>query len=258
MIWVSVLGVAQATEVARVLIVEPGAQVERGGERRTLEALDRLDESARLHTDETGILILQLHNDHLVRVESELELPVGKLAMLSGPRAKRSVSEQLQDLLYDDERERLGPMVSRAEGLGGWHGSLTAAAVPGAGSGGASDRPSSDGGGGEPKSEPRPAVGLVRGDKPEGDPVVKQAQGWPQVAALYQPDGVRRACLEEWSRELGIHILTDAITIDPLVRDGSVARLQVRGAYPIPMCLRNGLVGQPASADAEPVTIQLK
>lgn len=260
--------VASASEVARVLIVEPGAFVQLDGDETQLAALDRLDENATLTTNDTGILVLQLHNDHLVRIESDLELPVGKLAMLNSPRSTRTVSEQLEALLYPDERERLGPMVASAEGIGGWHGRLTAAQAPpvndGAGSGDGEEAEEEA----LTRGTPRPAASVPAAEVSRGfsvgggeDGFAEPGQGptdWTSAAARFQPGADGHGCIDAWSEQLAIHLLTDGVTLTPVVRDGKVARLKVDGAYPIPVCLRDALIGQPASEGAEAVTIRLK
>ena len=259
---------AHAGAVARVLIVEPGAFVQPPeGDKHELAHLDRLDDDATLETNATGVVILQLHNDHLVRIESDLTLPVERIAMLHSPRAKRSVQEQLDALLYPDERERLSAMVSQAEGLGGWHGRLTVAqAVTQSDGGGGSVAPAparpvdgaqskqEKGGGSGPKV--RGTLGDLASEASEAEGQV--VEGWPQIADAYQPGGARAQCVATWNEALAIHILADAITVHPVVTEGTVRRLKVDGALPIPACLREGLVGQPASADAEPVTIRLR
>lgn len=132
MFWVflTACGQAGADEVASVMVTDGTAFVVQDGVETPARIGLLLDRDDTVRTSADGAIVLQLVNDHVVRIDAELELAVSDLVMLSAPPSPVEPGKQLTALLYPAERERLGSIVSDAERVAGWHARLTAAYAP--------------------------------------------------------------------------------------------------------------------------------
>jgi hypothetical protein len=121
-------GSAGAEEVAAVMVVSGDPAIRRAG--AMLPARDgmALQAGDTLVTDEDDAIIVHLSNDHVVRIDSELELPLQGIVMRKAPKSDVPPGEQLAALLYEDELARIdSALLARAERVAGWHSRLTAA-----------------------------------------------------------------------------------------------------------------------------------
>lgn len=69
------------------------------------------------------VVLAILSNEQVVRLDDDLELKVGELALMGAPKAQRTIAEQLETLATVSER-------SAAERLIGWHASQAGASAP--------------------------------------------------------------------------------------------------------------------------------
>ncbi len=121
-------GPAGAEEVAAVMVVSGDAMIRRDGALLPAEPGLALRTTDTLVTDEDDAIIVHLSNDHVVRIDSELELPVSGIVMLKADESAVEPGEQLASLLYTDERSGIdADLLDRAERVAGWHSRLTAA-----------------------------------------------------------------------------------------------------------------------------------
>lgn len=130
MVWMLMLACtpAEADEVAAVMLATGATQVDSGGSRVPATVGLPLERSDTLVTGSDGTIIVHLRNDHLVRIDADLELKVSDLVMIDAPKSTVEPRVQLETLLYADEAKALAPLVSTArERVAGWHSRLTAA-----------------------------------------------------------------------------------------------------------------------------------
>ncbi|MEZ4317727.1 MAG: hypothetical protein R3F61_09485 [Myxococcota bacterium] len=129
MMWLMLIacGQAEGEEVAAVMLASGRASVVHDGVSAPADVGVVLTRDDVLHTGPDGTILVHLSNDHVVRIDSDLELAVSDLVMLDAPRATIEPGKQLADLLYPEERAGLGADLTRAEGVAGWHSRLTAA-----------------------------------------------------------------------------------------------------------------------------------
>lgn len=121
-------GPALAQDVAAVLLLQGDVEIlDASGTRRAATLELGLVRSDTVITAEESAVILQLHNDHLVRVDEDLELTVSDIVLLDATPTSVSPQDQLASLLYPDER---GTMTGDSERIAGWHARMTAAYAP--------------------------------------------------------------------------------------------------------------------------------
>ena len=109
--------------VVQVLVSENEVNIEPGGGQPRFKALDgMLLKKSDVVVVGAGawVALFILGNEHVVRLDDDLSLAVGDLALLNAPKQTRTVVQQLDTLLTARER-------SRNERLIGWHASQTAA-----------------------------------------------------------------------------------------------------------------------------------
>ena len=109
--------------LVQVLLSENEVNIEPGGGQARFKALDgMLLQKSDVVVVGPGawVALFILGNEHVVRLDDDLSLAVGDLALLNAPKQTRTVVQQLDALLTAKER-------SRNERLIGWHASQTAA-----------------------------------------------------------------------------------------------------------------------------------
>lgn len=96
-------------EVAKVVAVKGAVKIERSGAAdRVAEAGVALLPSDTVKVPRGGLAVLQLAaNGYLVRIDEELALVVGELALFGAPRTKVSAEAQLDALLSPEEKKGL-------------------------------------------------------------------------------------------------------------------------------------------------------
>lgn len=278
---------ASAEEVAAILLMQGEVTLSDGTTADVGVGLERDDT---IYVGEESAAVLHLHNDWLVRVDEDLELAVSDIVLLDAPRAERSIDDQLDDLLYPDERESM-PGIDRAERVAGWHARLTAAQAPPSLDYEADDlvAPSSSFAPSPAPPPPAPAPGAsavveelaravetrrTRGSRkskraksddapmaaaPAPQPELKTEDAKPQAPAtdlqalVQSGDGL--TCLQEWLGTLPIDIYELRFTL--VAQDGVVHRVILDQGLTAPPCLREVLVGEPMSQDRVSFTIPL-
>ncbi|MCB9678319.1 MAG: hypothetical protein H6737_24670 [Alphaproteobacteria bacterium] len=129
MLWMLLLGCssADAEEIAAVMLVTGDAHIRREGVDLPASVGTLVDRTDTLITGPDGAIIVQLRNDHLVRVDADLELRVTDIVVLDAPKSAVPPGKQLADFLYPEEADALGTLVTRAERVAGWTSRITAA-----------------------------------------------------------------------------------------------------------------------------------
>ncbi|HCF59898.1 MAG TPA: hypothetical protein DFS52_18135, partial [Myxococcales bacterium] len=92
--------------VAYVLLVEGDARVHAAGGQFAARKGFRLDRSDELEVGLGGLLLVELKNGYLVRVDEDLRLPVRDIILLDAPRPEESLEAQLARLLTAEERRQ--------------------------------------------------------------------------------------------------------------------------------------------------------
>lgn len=119
---------AEADEVAEIMWTTGDVTLHQDGNVRAGIAETALARDARLVTGEDGVAILLLANNHLVRIESDLELAVDDLVMLGAPPATASIQSQFSKLIYPDEHATVSSADwERAQRVAGWQARRSAA-----------------------------------------------------------------------------------------------------------------------------------
>lgn len=124
-------GLAHAEDVAQVLAVDGTVNITRAsGAIVPADPRVGLERGDTVQTGEDGAVILLLSNSRLVRVDEELELKVGDIALLTSAKTTVPPAQQLDALLYPGEREHMRG-IDDAERIAGWQARLSAAtAIP--------------------------------------------------------------------------------------------------------------------------------
>ncbi len=121
---------AWAGEVAAVMLLQGEVTVvdDAGGVRPAVlgEGLTTLDT---VSTGDNAAVVLHLHNNHLVRIDEDLDLQVADIVLLKAPEIDLDANTQLATLLYTDERATIQGL-DEAERLAGWHARLSAGFTP--------------------------------------------------------------------------------------------------------------------------------
>jgi hypothetical protein len=118
-------GVALKDAAAQVLLLDehPTVSIDPGGGQKALPAVPGM---LLLKSDRVvvgpgdWVALAIIGNGHVVRLDDDLSLLVGDLALLNAPMQSEGVREQLDVLLTKKEKERAGRLI-------GWHASQTAA-----------------------------------------------------------------------------------------------------------------------------------
>jgi len=260
---------AEADDVAAVMLTTGQASVLSEGVEAPAATGLALDRKDVLKTGPEGAIIVHLSNDHLVRIDSDLELAVADIVMLSAPQATVPPGQQLADLLYPEEVSALGDSVVRAERVAGWHSRLTATegisglqreSAPGADESSPSPvvydnedkseapsktkpRPSGARGGrpAPPPAETSPAAGAPQAPpKPDKAPV--QPLDPAKIPDWFQANGPLRQCIVDWAGTLGVPL--DSVQIRLTIVDGEISRLSNSRGLRLPLCAREALEGQ--------------
>lgn len=92
--------------VAHVLLVEGDARVHAAGGQFAARKGFRLDRSDELEVGLGGLLLVELKNGYLVRVDEDLRLPVRDIMLLDAPPPEESLEAQLAKLLTAEERRQ--------------------------------------------------------------------------------------------------------------------------------------------------------
>lgn len=298
MITLLLVDAALAAPRARALLVDGDVHVVRAGEEPVeLRRGDEIDEADTIDTRDEGSVILQLDNDHLVRLDSEVQLPVNALAMLGAPKATASTKAQLDMLLDPEERDDYGGMVAATESVGGWRAQLAAASTRRSGRSGSvtaleerekqiapetsvpQPRPA-------PPPRSRRAVDLSRNFEGAGEGArsgggngagpgagfgvasgppaqpAKPSQAVPgdlaPLLAKFAPGAVDyQTCIMPWLQQTDVLSIRSEIVIAFEVSDGTIERVWEQEHIPLPRCLRQALVGKPVS-DEHPARLELR
>lgn len=92
-----------------------------------------LHRSVRIDTGTDGMIIVHLANQRLVRLDSELHLPLHDLALFDASTTTVSAEEQLRQLLEPEELDAHGRAVEEAnQRVAGWHARVQSAHRPSA------------------------------------------------------------------------------------------------------------------------------
>lgn len=178
MLWLAWVGCVSAgpNEIAAVMLVDGDAWIRHADGHRSPATIGHpLEVGDVLVTGSDGAIFVHLANDHVVRIDAELELAVGELVMLKAPPSRTPPGAQVTGLLYPDEIGRLGASVAAAERVAGWHARLTAAQAPtGVVRGGAEpDAESSK----EMEEEDAPTAAAPPPPPPGGVPIANESSG---------------------------------------------------------------------------------
>ncbi|MBT3221560.1 MAG: hypothetical protein HN348_20965 [Proteobacteria bacterium] len=121
---------AWAEDVAAFLLVQGDVSVSSSeGAFEQVVVGTSLERDDLIKTDWDSAAILQLHNNHLVRIDEDLELKVSDLVLLDAPLSTADFKTQLDTLLYPEERASMDG-IERAERVAGWHARVTASYAP--------------------------------------------------------------------------------------------------------------------------------
>ncbi|MBN2800844.1 MAG: hypothetical protein JXX28_17035 [Deltaproteobacteria bacterium] len=263
---------ALAEDVASVLLLQGDVSVQAPGGAHAARVGEGLARDATVLVGEESSVVLYLHNEYLIRLDEDMSLPVSSIVILDAAPTTRSVKEQLDELLYPEERASM-PGVDRAERVAGWHARLSAGAAPPpslssqarvvapapapsmkeeafaapappvveatSSSRAARRREASMAKSAAPVLEISPA--------PSPSPVAAATAPAPQqadlsalLAILHSEDG--RACLTEWTA--GLPVSLDHLDVDLRVRDGRVERVLLGQGLSAPRCLQELWVGE--------------
>ena len=252
--------VASAETVASVLMVEGQVYIGDDGSEQAATVGMEIDRDDAIVVDLDASLYVLLHNNRVVALGEDIEIPAGRISGIDDPAVDASVKEQLAQILSPSDRERLGPMVSQAEGIGGWHGRMTAAVAPVRG--GAPERGSS-------KKMAAPAQPeMAREEAAVEDPYAgglsldaTPTVPMPSLASLvvaYQPDGAESKCTRKWAKKL---VKGGAATVELMVKTDDAGQIQaafIDLGEPLPACLSEALVGQTIDPANPIVELRLK
>lgn len=274
-------GVARAEDVAQVLAVDGTVNIARAsGAVVPADPRVSLDRGDTVQTGEDGAVILMLSNSRLVRVDEDLELKVGDIALLGSPKTVVPPAQQLDALLYPGERERMRG-IDDAERIAGWQARLSAAtAIPAqrearlaggsmlAPSGLAASPPPAPPPPADDAPEPPPppedvatddkssdvaqtetdAIAMSSAPKPQsaavppGEPAPERLAK-DDIAAMFAKGGALYACGKEWRKATGLPAGTEALLVFRLSGKGTINRVVGdRGLAP-PMCVRERFEG---------------
>ncbi|MBT3221128.1 MAG: hypothetical protein HN348_18765 [Proteobacteria bacterium] len=262
LIWL-LLGSASAEEVAAVMLINGDVSVTSAGMTKKAFVGLGLDLNDVVTTDWDSAVVLHLSNDHLVRVDEDLELTVGDLVLLDAPQAKQDVKTQLETLLYPEDRVAMKGL-EQAERVAGWHARITASVAPATTEQDTIRR----GGPAAGRSPAVSAAAMVREEPAEPDAfeappgmVTRSASAKPagmtkeQLEAMFAPQGTLYQCLVDWTRTLPIAM--EAYVIVVKMREGQVATVRVKGGLSVPLCARE-VVGRAYGGGEEEVEITLE
>lgn len=150
-------GGAVAKPVVQVLLSEAEVNIDPGSGKAAFKAARGmlLQEADTVQVGPGAWVALAiLGNQHVVRLDDDLSMKIGDLALLNAPAQTTSVVQQLDNVLTRKERER-------TERLIGWHASPTAANTPQV-----NQPPRGGGGAPKPPPPPPPGPGAAMGGPP--------------------------------------------------------------------------------------------
>lgn len=245
------MGVASAETVASVLMVEGQVYVTTDGQERAATVGMEIDRDSEIAVDLDASLYVLLHNNRVVALGEDIEIPAARISGVDDSQVASSVKDQLAEILSPSDRERLGPMVTQAEGIGGWHGRLTAAQGTVRGSAPSKSRARSA----PPKSAPMadeagaPAPGAGGAAPPPPPAPPPAGPGLSVLVADYQPGGASSKCLKKWAKTL-VKAGTESVELTVKVDDaGAVEAVFTMEGEPVPDCLVQELMGKAVAGE---------
>jgi hypothetical protein len=242
--------------VAVVLLLQGSVEVvDPSGDAEAAELGDELTAEHMVRTDWDSSVVLHLHNDHLVRVDEDLELAIKDVVLLNADPTSDSIDTQLASLLQPGELNSMTG-IDDTERLAGWHSRLTASATVGAtteGPGGRARRNLSTSA--MEREESAPEEKMTMDDDAEGGSPPEEEDAGEEVAqpAAPPPPGplaldsqqaqAVASCLSEWRADNP----SAAVLLDLRIKSGVVKKVRlVEGKTPA--CLSDVLVGAPVDS----------
>ncbi len=156
----------ELSAVASIMLVQGEVKVGHGANPPSpAQVGDLLMREDVVWTSPGAAAILHLRNNHLVRVDEDLQLNVADIVLLDAPASELDASQQLAELLYPEERQAI-PGVEQAERVSGWQSRLRAGQSVGTVSEEDREEASDDAGSAaaapapepEPESKPKPTA----------------------------------------------------------------------------------------------------
>ncbi len=119
------LNTAVAEEVAAVMLIQGTVTIHDGDGSYPADLGTGLRRSDTVVTGEESAVVLHLHNNHLVRLDEDLELEVADIVLLDAPDIPLDVDSALSSLLYPGERDEMRG-ADEASRVAGWQSRLSA------------------------------------------------------------------------------------------------------------------------------------
>ncbi len=267
---------SQAEDVAAVLLMQGSAQCVCDGASVPAAVGLMLGRHDTLITDDESAVILALSNNHLVRIDEDLELGISDIVMLDAPEIAMDARSQLKTLLYPDERVTMEGVIE-AEQIAGWHARMSAGVAPastdestlavegesdgemafgmrglglsgvGQGGGGTADGlglAAPPGHSGPTSSGARPASSATSG-------LSKR-----ELSDMLSKQGALHTCLVDWKSSLPIEF--KKLDVQLRVSDGQIRRVDFGGGLAAPACARDALLHLDVTASESDLHFSVK